>query len=39
MATAIDIVNAVIETSSTLKDNIPLATNATLHHAVHSLYE
>lgn len=30
MATAIDIVNAVIETSSTLKDNIPLATNATL---------
>ena len=30
MATAIDIVNAVIETSSTLKENIPLATNATL---------
>lgn len=30
MATAIDIVNAVIETSSTLKDNIPFATNATL---------
>lgn len=30
MATAIDIVNAVIETSSALKDNIPLATNATL---------
>lgn len=30
MATAIDIVNAVIDTSSTLKDNIPLATNATL---------
>lgn len=30
MASAIDIVNAVIETSSTLKDNIPLATNATL---------
>lgn len=30
MATAIDIVNAVIETSSTLKDNIPLATSATL---------
>lgn len=30
MATAIDIVNAVIETSSTLRDNIPLATNATL---------
>lgn len=30
MATAIDIVNAVIETSSTLKENIPLATNATI---------
>lgn len=30
MATAIDIVNAVIDTSSTLKENIPLATNATL---------
>ncbi len=30
MATAVDVVNAVIQTSSTLKDNIPLATNATL---------
>lgn len=30
MATAVDVVNAVINTSSTLKDNIPIATNATL---------
>lgn len=30
MATAIDVVNAVIDTNSTLKENIPLATNATL---------
>ena len=30
MATAVDVVNAVINTSSTLKDNIPLATAATL---------
>lgn len=30
MATAVDVVNAVINTSSMLKDNIPLATTATL---------
>lgn len=30
MATAIDVVNATINTSTVLKDNIPLATNATL---------
>ena len=30
MATAVDVVNAVINTSTTLKDNIPLATAATL---------
>lgn len=30
MATAVDVVNAVINTNSTLKENIPLATNATL---------
>lgn len=30
MATAVDVVNAVINTSSTLKENIPTATNATL---------
>ena len=30
MATAVDVVNAVINTSTTLKENIPLATSATL---------
>lgn len=30
MATAVDVVNAVINTSTTLKENIPIATNATL---------
>lgn len=30
MATAVDVINAVISTNSTLKENVPLATNATL---------
>lgn len=30
MATAVDVINAVINTNSTLKENVPLATNATL---------
>ena len=30
MATAVDVVNAVVNTSTVLKENIPLATNATL---------